>query len=481
MSNYKPEDFKSALIYIKDRFGTDIFEKPERIMAVFSDIAPNLKNDRTMLERMAKLGILKEFAAADRKSEAEKKHVIAVAMDQLTKQEFIQQQIAEKYLSDLCDVFSWDTKPVSSYSKNESGNKNVNNDKNNTYLSKNVLTVDDPQKTQNNTVQNGGNSGLIIAAILILFVALAGGGIYFINRPQTAPSGVTPQTPSAVIPDEKESEKESSEATKQETEKEASEAADIVLNVYGADANNRIVVEADNSKIETLNYVGVDTGLSVSANPEYIYADQPGTTTVVYTVTSNSEKYGNAKKTFEQTFVVKDTRSPVISLAEKTVTVKKGNGYDPYDNVSISDEVDSKFSYVSSASSASGAFYTISNNLNTNKKGVYTISVYAEDSSGNSSEASFTVKVQEQERFVAQPSGCNSKRTDYDTLFREMDQYGKEYTSPSYSTKDEMRMALKEFENQKYPTIPCQVYPGLHISDGEDDEWIFYDYNPWDN
>ena len=174
------------------------------------------------------------------------------------------------------------------------------------------------------------------------------------------------------------------------------------------------------------------------------------------------------------TFIVKDSRSPVISLAEKTVIIKKGSGYDPYDNVmSISDEVDSKFTYVSSASSASGAFYTISNNLNTSKKGVYTISVYAQDSSGNSSEESFIVKVQEQERFVAIPSGCSSKRTDYDTLFKELDQYGKEYTSPSYSTKDEMSIALKEFENKKYPTRPCQVYPGLHISDGQDDEWIF--------
>lgn len=476
MTNDMHDNFKSALIYIKEKFGTEAFKNSDRILAIFSDIAPNLKSERSMLSHLAKIGTLKEFASSDGKTTAEKKQIISIALNRLIDEEFIQPEIAEKYLIDLIDVFKWNLEPINSYGKKQDSKKAVSASQYASYMSADSSVLDSPINrtdlpiAQSNTDHSGKRQGIFIAAILFLFGVVTVSVIHLINKPvYPTPSNEPESVPAVSADDNADDQSDTS-------------ASEITMNIHGADDKNRIVIEASNSRIDPLDYVSVDKGLIVKSDPAYVSANTPGTASVIYTVSSNSEKYGNESKDFEYTFVIEDTKAPIINLSQQTITVSKGKSYDPYSNVvSIMDEVDSAFTYVSSADSASGAFYTISNNLNTKVPGAYTVSVYAEDSSGNSSESSFTVKVQEQERFVAIPSGCTSKRTDYDTLYRELDQYGKEYTSPSYATKDEMRVALREFEREKYPDIPCQVYPGLHIYDGEEDEWIFYDYNPWDD
>lgn len=61
MTAYDSGDLKSVLVYIKDRFGLDVFTKPGHVSALLSDLAPGLKNDRIMLERRSRLGILEDF------------------------------------------------------------------------------------------------------------------------------------------------------------------------------------------------------------------------------------------------------------------------------------------------------------------------------------------------------------------------------------------------------------------------------------
>lgn len=256
----------------------------------------------------------------------------------------------------------------------------------------------------------------------------------------------------------------------------------VKVQFIGVDENHEIPVEAEHEKKNSLDYIQSDSSFAITANPEYIDAGTIGKVTVTYTVTSHSEEFGDITKTFDQVFSVNDTESPVIQIAKNEVTVNAGEKYDFSENVqSAADSYDGELSYLENADAGSGPYYTIQTDADLNKAGIYTVNVIASDSSANRAETQFTLRVISEEKFVAIPSGCTSERKDYDKLFREMEEYGKEYTSPAYSTKDEMRVALKEFEQSKYPDHGCQVYPGLHVQDGESEQWIFYDYNPWND
>ena len=61
MVSYDSGDLKSVLAYIKERFGLDVFTEPGRVPALLCDLAPGLKNDRIMLERLSRQGILEDF------------------------------------------------------------------------------------------------------------------------------------------------------------------------------------------------------------------------------------------------------------------------------------------------------------------------------------------------------------------------------------------------------------------------------------
>lgn len=110
MSEYNPSDLTSTLVYIKNRFGTEVFSKRGRVPALVSDLAPSLKNDRVMLERMSRLGILGEFVSISKADDSTKKRLISKTMTLLTHSEYIRPAIAATYLSVLVDVFEWNIK-----------------------------------------------------------------------------------------------------------------------------------------------------------------------------------------------------------------------------------------------------------------------------------------------------------------------------------------------------------------------------------
>lgn len=107
MNKYNPADLVSTLDYIKRRFGTDVFTKHGQVPALFSDLAPNLKGERTMLERMSRLGILEDFVYTSNSDKVTKQQMITKSMAVLTQSEFIQPHIAATYLNALISVFEW--------------------------------------------------------------------------------------------------------------------------------------------------------------------------------------------------------------------------------------------------------------------------------------------------------------------------------------------------------------------------------------
>lgn len=107
MSTYDSDDLKSTLAYIKDRFGLDVFIKTGRVPALLSDLAPSLKNDRIMVERLSRLGILDDFATNMNETVHVQKRMISKAMTQLTQAEFIRPTIAASYIGIMAEVFGW--------------------------------------------------------------------------------------------------------------------------------------------------------------------------------------------------------------------------------------------------------------------------------------------------------------------------------------------------------------------------------------
>ena len=109
MADYNAQDLQSTLMYIKNRFGMNVFTTPGRVPALFSDLAPSLKEDRVMLERMSRLGILEGFVNTDGSSEREKKMFVSKTITRLTESEFIRAKIAATYVAALVEVFGWRT------------------------------------------------------------------------------------------------------------------------------------------------------------------------------------------------------------------------------------------------------------------------------------------------------------------------------------------------------------------------------------
>lgn len=110
MKSYDSNDLQSTLLYIKDRFGINVFGIKGRVPALLSDLAPNLKNDRVLLERMSRLGILEEFVYTHNSDESSKRRLISRAMTQLIQTEYIRPVIAATYISTLVNVFGWQIK-----------------------------------------------------------------------------------------------------------------------------------------------------------------------------------------------------------------------------------------------------------------------------------------------------------------------------------------------------------------------------------
>lgn len=248
------------------------------------------------------------------------------------------------------------------------------------------------------------------------------------------------------------------------------------LKFRNMDSAGDLSMQAEHSVMNCSEFVMTPDGAEISTEPAELDLSLPGTYTISFTC--EWPDHPEQTVTVEKTVHVIDEEPPVISVKEKEITIDAGSSYDVKSNIAEAyDSLDGDLPFGNEASPGS---YTISGSTDFSKAGVYEFTVTAMDSSGNTSDESFTVITVSQERFVAIPEGCSSQRKDYDKLFAEMDIYGKEYTSPAYSTKDEMAHALREFEKEKYPNLPCQVYPAVHIQNGNESQWIFYDYNPWD-
>ena len=79
-----PKDFSAVLCRIYTQLGEDILKNPDRLVAVFTDIAPNLKSERLQLEILVKSGCAKMLAAASERSEGERSSALAAAVDTLS-------------------------------------------------------------------------------------------------------------------------------------------------------------------------------------------------------------------------------------------------------------------------------------------------------------------------------------------------------------------------------------------------------------
>lgn len=107
MAVYDSSDLKSTLVYIKDRFGVDAFTKPGRAPALLSDLAPELKSDRVMLERMSRLGILEDFVTHTYENASVQKRITSKALTQLIQAEFIRPTVAASYIRIMTEVLGW--------------------------------------------------------------------------------------------------------------------------------------------------------------------------------------------------------------------------------------------------------------------------------------------------------------------------------------------------------------------------------------
>lgn len=108
MISEKDKSLKDVLVYIKDKFGIEIFAKRERVIALLSDLAPSLKSEKNMLQKMTKNGILEEFVSAYNADEDTKKRIVSKAIMILTSDEYIKSNIATEYICIMLEVFGWD-------------------------------------------------------------------------------------------------------------------------------------------------------------------------------------------------------------------------------------------------------------------------------------------------------------------------------------------------------------------------------------
>ncbi|MBR2676946.1 MAG: RluA family pseudouridine synthase [Solobacterium sp.] len=112
-----------------------------------------------------------------------------------------------------------------------------------------------------------------------------------------------------------------------------------------------------------------------------------GTQDVTYTVSGVTEDGTLVSRDFVQTFEVKDTIEPIITLKEENVTVSLNEAFDPKDNVELAeDPVDGKLKYT-----------VDTGDFTAETAGTYTVTVTASDKNGNETVKKFRVVVTPEE------------------------------------------------------------------------------------
>lgn len=96
---------KSVLIDIRNLFGITIYSRPKRLLQLFDEIAPQMKDERNILSRMVDLGIVEGFSETEYITLVEQKGFISDSMNQLIFSEKINPVVATEYLNILASVF----------------------------------------------------------------------------------------------------------------------------------------------------------------------------------------------------------------------------------------------------------------------------------------------------------------------------------------------------------------------------------------
>lgn len=136
-----------------------------------------------------------------------------------------------------------------------------------------------------------------------------------------------------------------------------------------------------------------------------------GTQTVTYEIVSNGE-------TSEQTidFVVKDTKAPVIELADENPSIDIGETYDPQAAIaSVTDEIDGDLGFVDTPPESQGentgiedfydsGWYTLEGSVDSSVPGAYPIKVTAADKHGNVTTTEVNVTVKEPVQETTEPA-----------------------------------------------------------------------------
>ena len=104
VKNYKANDLKSVLFYIKKNFGLEIFVEQSKLIALFSDLAPSLKTECRMLKQLLQLRILEDLMMSRNKDINTKCLIVKKILTKLIDDEYIQPEIARGYLSIIVEV-----------------------------------------------------------------------------------------------------------------------------------------------------------------------------------------------------------------------------------------------------------------------------------------------------------------------------------------------------------------------------------------
>ena len=181
MKTYDNNNLESTLIYIKNTFGIEIFLKQEKLIAYISDLAPRLKNEKSMLKRIAQLGILEDFIHSQNADKTNQEHMISKALKILIDDEYIQEKIATEYVITVAKVLDLD---ISNFIAQKEKEINIeehisipsNDTKEKTYDNKNSqnnnnVTTLTPKN--NNPTSNKNNNKIKIIALLLAIIFLA--------------------------------------------------------------------------------------------------------------------------------------------------------------------------------------------------------------------------------------------------------------------------------------------------------------------
>ena len=123
--------------------------------------------------------------------------------------------------------------------------------------------------------------------------------------------------------------------------------------------------------------------------PDPIDSLQIGEFEVVYKV----EKEGYTKE-FPLKITIKDTKAPVITFKNDTVSLEVGSEFKAADNIkSVVDPIDGDIAFVADAGESN--YYVIEGSVDTATAGEYTITIKAVDKNGNEAEKAFKVEVKE--------------------------------------------------------------------------------------